>query len=52
VFYLMARGIPRAQARALLVEAFAAEAIEAIAHEGIREAMRARLQAWLSEGAQ
>ena len=51
VFYLMARGIPRAQARALLVEAFAAEAIEAITHEGIREAMRARLQAWLSEDA-
>ena len=48
VFYLMARGIPRAEARALLIEAFAAEAIEAIAHEGIREAMRGRLQGWLA----
>ena len=49
VFYLMARGIPRAQARALLIEAFAAEAIESVAHKGIREAMGARLQAWLRE---
>lgn len=49
VFYLMARGIPRAQSQALLIEAFAAEALEAIAHEATREAMRARLQAWLAE---
>jgi Fe-S cluster assembly protein SufD len=48
VFYLMARGIPETQARALLTEAFAAEVIDAIAHEGIREAMRARLAAWLA----
>ena len=48
VFYLMARGIPEAQARALLTEAFAAEAIDAIRHDGIREAMRARLAAWLA----
>jgi len=48
VFYLMARGIPEVQARALLTEAFAAEAIDAIQHEGIRDAMRGRLQAWLS----
>jgi Fe-S cluster assembly protein SufD len=44
----MARGIPETQARALLTEAFAAEVIDAIAHEGIREAMRARLAAWLA----
>ena len=49
VFYLMARGIPRAQARALLIEAFAAEAIEAIEYAPIREAMRGRLQAWLAK---
>jgi Fe-S cluster assembly protein SufD len=50
VFYLMARGIPEAQARALLTEAFAAEVVDAIAHEAIREAMRARLAAWLAAG--
>ncbi len=48
VFYLMARGIPEVSARALLTEAFAAEAIDAIQHEGIREAMRRRLAAWLT----
>ncbi len=48
VFYLMARGIPEVQARAMLTEAFAAEVVDAIAHEGIREAMRARLAAWLA----
>ncbi len=48
VFYLMARGIPEPQARALLTEAFAAETIDAIEHAGIREAMRARLAAWLA----
>ena len=47
VFYLSARGIPDRDARALLTEAFAAEAIDAIAHEGIREALRARLNRWL-----
>ena len=47
VFYLRARGIPEAQARALLIEAFAAEVIDAIENQPIREAMRARLQAWL-----
>ena len=48
VFYLMARGIPRAAARALLTEAFAAETIDAIAHEGLREAFRARLASYLA----
>ena len=48
VFYLMARGIPAPEARALLTEAFAAEVVDAIQHDGIREAMRARLAAWLA----
>jgi Fe-S cluster assembly protein SufD len=46
-FYLMARGIPEPQAEALLIESFIAEAVETVAHAGIREAlMRAALQ-WL-----
>ena len=35
-FYLMARGIPAKEAEALLVQAFVGEAIEAIAHEGLK----------------
>ena len=33
-FYLMARGIPEAEAEALLIQAFVGEAIEGIEHEG------------------
>ena len=33
-FYLMARGIPRAEAEALLILSFVAEAIEEVRHEG------------------
>ena len=36
-FYLMARGIPEKEAEALLIQAFAAEVVEAIGHEGVRE---------------
>ena len=50
VFYLRARGIPEPQARALLIEAFVAETIDAIESESIREAFRARLAAWLAGG--
>jgi Fe-S cluster assembly protein SufD len=51
VFYLRARGIPEPTARALLTEAFAAEVIDTIEHEPIRETLRARLQAWLGREA-
>jgi Fe-S cluster assembly protein SufD len=47
LFYLRQRGIPLVQARALLTEAFIAEAMEeAGVHE---EALRAQAQTWLSE---
>ena len=42
----MSRGIPEKEAEALLIQAFVGEAIEEIAHEGIREALmfaRARM---------
>lgn len=42
VFYLRSRGIPQPQARALLVEAFVAEAIDKVEHEGLREALMAK----------
>jgi Fe-S cluster assembly protein SufD len=48
LFYLMARGLPRAEAEGLLVQAFLGEAIEAITHEGARAAMIAVLETWLA----
>jgi Fe-S cluster assembly protein SufD len=41
LFYLRARGIPAAEARALLVEAFVAEAIERVDDETVRDALLA-----------
>ena len=46
-FYLMARGIPAAQAEALLIQAFLGEAIEGIEHAGLREALMKSVAAWL-----
>lgn len=47
MFYLRARGMPKKRAEALLVAAFADEAIEEIAHEGLADAMRALVAAWM-----
>ena len=46
-FYLMARGIPEKEAEALLIQAFAAEVVEAIEDEGIREALLETTLGWL-----
>jgi Fe-S cluster assembly protein SufD len=46
-FYLMARGIPAAEAEALLIQAFLGEAIERIEHAGLREALMETVGAWL-----
>ena len=48
LFYLQARGVPAAEARRLLTEAFIAEPIEAIEDVAIREALRARVVDWLA----
>lgn len=48
-FYLMARGIPEKEAEALLIQAFAAEVLEAIAHEGICDALMDAMVAWLDQ---
>jgi Fe-S cluster assembly protein SufD len=47
LFYLRARGIPEKEAEALLIQAFIGEAVEAIAHEGIRDALMSAAVAWL-----
>ena len=47
VFYLRSRGIPLAEARALLVSAFAAEAFEDIPHDGLRETLAGLAGSWV-----
>ena len=47
LFYLQSRGVPRAVAQSLLVQAFLAEAIDEIADEAIAGDIQARLEAWL-----
>jgi Fe-S cluster assembly protein SufD len=46
-FYLMARGIPEKEAEALLIQSFVGEAVEAVAHEGVRDALKAATLRWL-----
>jgi Fe-S cluster assembly protein SufD len=46
-FYLMARGIPPAEAEAILIQAFLGEAIEGIEHAGLREALIESVAGWL-----
>jgi Fe-S cluster assembly protein SufD len=41
LFYMRARGLPEADAKALLMEAFVGEVADRIEHEGAREAVRA-----------
>ena len=47
LFYLESRGIPDAQARALLIQAFVGEALEKIENEGLRDAFAAASAEWL-----
>jgi Fe-S cluster assembly protein SufD len=49
LFYLRARGIPKPEAEALLIEAFVGEAIDAVENEGVREALSAVAAQWLRE---
>lgn len=48
LFYLMARGLPRPQAEALLVEAFLGEVLEAISDDSLRDDLAGRISAWLA----
>lgn len=45
LFYMQSRGIPEAQARALLTEAFLVEVVDRIEHDGAREVVRT----WLTD---
>ena len=47
VFYLQSRGIPNSEAKAMLLEAFGAEAIDKIEDKLLVEPLRERLTTWL-----
>jgi Fe-S cluster assembly protein SufD len=47
LFYLRARGVPEAEAEAMLLEAFGFEAIDRVGDEGLREVLREKARAWL-----
>ncbi|MFN3673633.1 MAG: SufD family Fe-S cluster assembly protein, partial [Bosea sp. (in: a-proteobacteria)] len=47
LFYLMARGLPRQQAEALVLQAFAGEAVEFVADEKLRAMAMAEIETWL-----
>jgi Fe-S cluster assembly protein SufD len=46
MFYLRSRGVPEAEARAILIRAFLNEALQAVTHEATRAAMEAGIDAW------
>jgi len=46
LFYLRSRGVPDAEARAILIRAFLAEALEAVADEAIRAILDTAVQGW------
>ncbi len=48
IFYLQARGLARAEAESLLLEAFANEALDMVADEKVRERFVAQTAEWLS----
>jgi Fe-S cluster assembly protein SufD len=46
MFYLRSRGIPDAEARSILVRAFLAEALDAVADETIRDRLETAVERW------
>lgn len=50
LFYMRSRGLPEADARALLIEAFIAEALSGVSEESIREGLTRAAQVWLEGG--
>lgn len=47
IFYLSSRGVPEREARALLIEAFLAEILDKVSHEGARVLLWERARDWL-----
>lgn len=51
LFYMQARGLAEADAKALLTEAFVAEAFDRVEDAAVRETLRAEMRAWLGRRA-
>ncbi len=51
LFYCKSRGIPEAEARALLIESFVGEAVEKVENEALRDALMSYATAWLRPAA-
>lgn len=51
LFYLMSRGIPRADAETMLIRAFLEEITEAVEDEYVSEALSGIVERWLKKGA-
>ncbi len=51
LFYCRSRGIPEAEARALLIESFIGEALQKVECEDVREALTVLARRWLDEAA-
>ena len=49
LFYLMARGLPRPEAEALVLQAFAGEAVEFVQDETLRGLVMAEIETWLGK---
>jgi Fe-S cluster assembly protein SufD len=49
LFYLRARGISAAKAKAMLVEAFVAEIFDDISHENVRRTLGGHAAGWLEQ---
>ncbi len=49
LFYLMARGVPRADAEQLLIEAFLDDAIDTLKNEAVAAALKGVVSAWLKK---
>lgn len=49
LFYIMARGLPKLEAEALLLEAFVGDVIDEVEDENLREALMVRARNWLAE---
>ncbi|MFM8608608.1 MAG: Fe-S cluster assembly protein SufD [Hyphomicrobiales bacterium] len=47
LFYLRARGLPKTEAEALMLQAFVGEALEKIEHDGLRDTLESLAEAWL-----
>ncbi len=46
LFYLRSRGVPQAEARAILVRSFLAEAMDPVTHEGARALLERAIERW------